>query len=243
VRYACADPSRVPPVVTDQADADAQAPGGRHWAGDRLRSSRRAVARELPPATRSGESRTTNVEYDLVAIHTGAETGDGQDSDPPPGFGTRLMLMGDLTVALRPDSPARILATFALGGFNDYADLYGRLEGQDLLARVGDRLTEAIDQPARFYRPRDTEFAAILDAPLTTVDEFLTTTASALTDRFAQFNLKLAYGAVMLPAEASEPIEALRLVDERLSLNDRARKRRERRATSRVQRGERPHER
>jgi GGDEF domain-containing protein len=153
------------------------------------------------------------------------------------------MLMGDLTVALRPDSPARILATFALGGFNDYADLYGRLEGQDLLARVGDRLTEAIDQPARFYRPRDTEFAAILDAPLTTVDEFLTTTASALTDRFAQFNLKLAYGAVMLPAEASEPIEALRLVDERLSLNDRARKRRERRATSRVQRGERPHER
>ena len=82
MRYACADPSRVPPVVTDQADADAQAPGGRHWAGDRLRSSRRAVARELPPATRSGESRTTNVEYDPVAIDTEAEIGNGPDSDP-----------------------------------------------------------------------------------------------------------------------------------------------------------------
>ena len=33
------------------------------------------------------------------------------------------------------------------------ADLYGRLVGQDLLARIGDRLARAIDQPASFYRP------------------------------------------------------------------------------------------
>jgi two-component system cell cycle response regulator len=171
-----------------------------------------------------------------VAIDTEAEIGNGPDSDPPPRFGTRLMLMADLTVALQPGSPARMLVTFALGGFSEYADLYGRLEGQDLLARVGDRLAEAIDRPASFYRPRDTEFAAILDAPLASVDQFLAATASTLTELFAQYNLTLGFGAVMLPADASEPIEALRLADERLSLNTRARKRRERRTTSRGKR-------
>jgi GGDEF domain-containing protein len=195
------------------------------------------LARARVRTTRSGESRTTNVEYALVAIHTGAETGNVQDSDPPPGFGTRPTLMADLAVALRPDSPTRMLAIFALGGFSEYADLYGRLVGQDLLARIGDRLAEAIDKPASFYRPRDTEFGAILDAPLATVDRFLTATAAALTEQFAQYNLRLAFGAVMLPAEASDPVEAMSLADERLALNARDHKRRERRVTSRGQRG------
>jgi GGDEF domain-containing protein len=154
--------------------------------------------------------------------------------DPPIGFGTRPMLMADLTVALRPDGPARMLAIFDLIGFGEYVELYGRLEGQDMIVRVGDRLAEAIEQPARFYRPRGTEFAALLEVPLATAGEQLAAAVLALRERFTRFNLTLAFGAVMLPAEALEPVDALILADERLSLNAHARRRRERRYAQRA---------
>jgi GGDEF domain-containing protein len=160
----------------------------------------------------------------------GTETGNGEDTEPASGFGTRLMLMADLTVALRVQSPPRMLAIFDLGGFHDYVDLYGRLEGEHLLSRVGDRLAGRMEQPATFYRPRDAEFAAILEIPLDSAGELLAATVLAVTRQFAQFNLALAFGAAMLPVEASEPIDVLMLADERLSLNARTRGSRERRA-------------
>jgi GGDEF domain-containing protein len=129
-----------------------------------------------------------------------------------------------------------MLAIFDLIGFSEYAVLVGRLEGQDMLARVGDRLAEAIEQPASFYRPRDTEFAAILEVPLDTTGKQLAAAVLALTERVARFDLALAFGAVMLPAEALEPIDALILADERLSLSVRARRTRERRNNQRAKR-------
>jgi hypothetical protein len=143
------------------------------------------------------------------------------------------MLVADLTIALQPDSPPSILALFDLGGFSEYVELYGRLAGRDLLARVEDGLEEVIEQPATFYGPREAEFAAILTAPLAAPDRSLAAAVLALTDGFAEFDLSLAFSAVMLPAEASDSIEALRLADERLFLNARARRIRERRSVPR----------
>ena len=129
-----------------------------------------------------------------------------------------------------------MLAIFDLGGFREYAALYGRLEGRDLLARVGDRLVEAIEQPATFYQPRVADFAAILEVPLETSGQILADAVSAVTQRFAQFGLRLAFGAVMLPIEAAEPIDVLMLADERLYLGAQARAARERRTSLRAQR-------
>ena len=117
-----------------------------------------------------------------------------------------------------------------LGGFRDYVERYGRVAGEDFLARVGDRLAQAIEQPATFYRPRDGEFAAILEIPLDSAGELLAATVSAVNRQFAEFDVGLAFGAAMLPVEASEPIDVLMLADERLSLNARSRGSRERRA-------------
>jgi two-component system cell cycle response regulator len=170
-----------------------------------------------------------------MAIDAGTKTGHDQRSDPP-GSGARLMLLADLTVALRPDSPASVFAIFDLGGFSDYADAYGRLAGRDLLARIKDGLLETFEQPATFYGPREAEFAAIIRHPAAYPDRMLAAAVSTLTDQLAQFNLTLAYGSALLPGEASEPIEALKIADERLFLNARARKRRERRSVERERR-------
>ena len=142
------------------------------------------------------------------------------------------MLIADLTRALQPDGPRSMLALFDIGGFSEYVEEYGRLAGRDLLARVGDRLVEVIDQPASFYGPRHAEFAAITNAPVA-LDQFLEATARALAHGFTGFNLTVTFGAVTLPDEALEPRQALRIADERLSLNARAPRKRERRGIPR----------
>jgi GGDEF domain-containing protein len=168
-----------------------------------------------------------------MGIRTGTVTEQGQDSGPPDRFGTRPVLIADLTRALQPDGPRIMLALYDIGGFRQYVLDYGRLAGHDLLARVGDRLVEVIDQPASFYGPRYAEFAAITNAPVA-LDQFLAATARALARGFAEFNLTVAFGAVTLPDEASEPLEALRIANERLSLNTRAPRKRERRSIPRA---------
>jgi len=153
--------------------------------------------------------------------------------DPLTGFGTRHKLITDLTAALAPGSPCSVLAIVHLGGFPEYVTLYGRLEGQDLLVRVADRLAHALGEGASLYRPRDDEFAALVPGPAAPAEECLIATASALSDRFVQFMLTLAVGASVLPSEVSEPVDALMLADERLYLNAGSRKRRERRSAHR----------
>jgi len=115
------------------------------------------------------------------------------------------MLIADLTVALRPDSPARMLASFDIAGFDEYADLYGRLVAQDMLSRVGDAILAAVAHTARCYRPRNTEFAFILELPFPPEGQFLAGSVAALSEGFAPFNLELLSARVTLPAEHRRP--------------------------------------
>ena len=169
-----------------------------------------------------------------ISVETLSDTASAA-RDPLTGFGTRRTLMADLALALAPDSPSAALVVFDLGGLDDYAELYGRLEGSNLLVRVARRLEDALGPGTSFYRPRDDEFAALMQAAVPAVDSLLASAVVELTDRFAQFDLTLAFGRTTLPDEASDPLEALLLADERLLVSARGRRARERRSSPREQ--------
>lgn len=163
-----------------------------------------------------------------------------QVTDTLTGFRTRRALVADLGEAAAPARPPTTFVLFDLGGLHEYTDLYGRLEGESLLARVAARLAEALAQATRFYRPRADELAALLDGTRVETEPLLVGATSTLSDRFSQFDIVVGFGAVTLPDEVADPIEALVLADRRLSRNARSRRPRERRATSRGERPQRP---
>ena len=157
-------------------------------------------------------------------------------TDPLTGLGTRAEMMIDLADAVKPTSPARTLALFDFAGLDEYADLYGRLEGQALLVRLAGRLSEALGQPAIYYRPRSDEFAALIEASIAAAEPLLVAAVLTLKNRFEQFSITPTFGAALVPDEASDPIEALILADQRLFLSTLARRSRERRRQPRGQR-------
>ena len=146
-----------------------------------------------------------------------------QETDELTGFGTRSMLMHDLAEAVEPQSQPHTLAIFDLRG---YVDSYGRIEGDALLRRVADHFAEALEG-ARFYRPREDEFAVLLDGPAAIAEQRLTGAVTALSERLGTLKIVVAFGAATVPQEADKPIVAMRIADSRHYL--RGRRPRERR--------------
>ncbi|HEX4521617.1 MAG TPA: diguanylate cyclase [Gaiellaceae bacterium] len=172
-------------------------------------------------------------DYRLPAVELDFATGGEQFIDPLTGFGSRAKLVADLADAVTPTSRPSTLAVFELGGLREYVELYGRLEGDDLVARIAGRLPEAIRLPSSFYRPRGDELAALVQGPGAIAEPRVAVAVAALTSRFDEFKLELAFGAVELPDGASDPVEALILADGSLFLQSLARAARERRRTFR----------
>ena len=178
--------------------------------------------------------RVIAVESTIVDLHPmiGAEdvvTRNESLPDPLIWLGSRADLIVDLTAAVEPGSPARTLVLFEFAGFGEYVELYGRLEAQALLARLAARLSGAVTEPARYYRPRGDEFAALITTSIATAEPILSAAISTLTDRFEQFRITPSFGAALLPDEASDPVDALMLADRRLFVSAVGRSVRERR--------------
>jgi GGDEF domain-containing protein len=158
-----------------------------------------------------------------------------QLTDPLTGLGNRRRLLADLDGAEDPNSPSRTLAIFYVGGFTRYVELYGRLEGEALLVRLAELLPATLEHAGSCYRPRDDEFAALIQGPPATAEPLLTAAAASLTARFEHFEVTLSFGAAVMPDEAGEPVEAMTLADTRLFLRAQDRRPRERRNTPRLQ--------
>jgi GGDEF domain-containing protein len=154
---------------------------------------------------------------------------DGSPIDPLTGFGARLSLLAALSEAVEPGAPPALFVVFGLDGFDEYAALFGRLAARTLLVRLAARLTEALAPAGRCYRPRYDEFSALINTTITEARSVLDAAAVALRERGKAVTITAAWGAAMLPDEASDPVSALRLADERLSSNAPRRKRRNRR--------------
>jgi diguanylate cyclase (GGDEF)-like protein/putative nucleotidyltransferase with HDIG domain len=136
-------------------------------------------------------------------------------TDSLTGLGNRRQLLADLEAALAraADSP-KLLMLFDLDGFKSYNDTFGHLAGDALLHRLGQALAKDVAPHGAAYRLGGDEFCVLASAH--EAETIRHAAPSALAERGEGFEVTASHGAVLLPTEASEASEALRLADERM---------------------------
>jgi diguanylate cyclase (GGDEF)-like protein len=137
-------------------------------------------------------------------------------TDPLTGLGNRRSLMVALERALRRPDPHAVFAIFDLNGFKTYNDTFGHPSGDALLVRLAARLVDAAAPAGRAFRMGGDEFCVLVEANPKDCAAVVLAGVAALTEEGDGFHVGAEHGAVVLPDEADDPIEALRLADERL---------------------------
>jgi diguanylate cyclase (GGDEF)-like protein len=139
-------------------------------------------------------------------------------TDPLTSLGNRRRLMRDLDAALAVESGEQswLLAIFDLDGFKGYNDAFGHLAGDALLARLGANLGSAVGVQDATYRLGGDEFCLLVPIADGEAGRVIDRTADALSEQGEGFRVTSSFGAVVLPDDASQPQDALRLADERL---------------------------
>ncbi len=139
-------------------------------------------------------------------------------TDELTGLRNRRALLHDLDAACaaaRSGHPA-LLALFDLDGFKAYNDTFGHVAGDALLGRLGRSLAAGLAGEAVAYRMGGDEFCLLTLAPPAAPDEVAARAARALSESGERFTVGCSYGAVLLPADGTEPADALRLADQRM---------------------------
>ena len=139
-------------------------------------------------------------------------------TDALTGLGNRRRMMADLEEALldaTPEDP-RLVVLFDLDGFKSYNDTYGHPAGDELLSRLGHRLTGAAEPYGTAYRLGGDEFCVLAGLGSACREAVVGATTAALTDRGEGFEVTASQGSVLLPGEAETVEEALQLADTRM---------------------------
>ncbi|MDO8185631.1 diguanylate cyclase [Conexibacter sp. JD483] len=139
-------------------------------------------------------------------------------TDTLTGLPNRRQLMDDLADGLADGalSRTRTLAFFDLDGFKPYNDRFGHLAGDIVLARVAHALGAETGRAGAAYRLGGDEFCLLLDGRHEADGELLRRCRAALASHGEGFELTASLGAVVLPAEARTPSDALGLADARM---------------------------
>jgi len=141
-------------------------------------------------------------------------------SDALTGLGNRRKFMADLGDELaRSDGKLLALVIFDLDGFKAYNDSFGHSAGDALLGRMAGRLATAIDGSGRAYRLGGDEFCVLVSATHAGAGGLIEAAAAALTEEGEGFVVSCSFGAVLMPSEADELTEALRVADNRMYLH------------------------
>ncbi len=143
------------------------------------------------------------------------------------GFGNRNKLLADLAGATEPV----VLALFYLDGFQEYRDFFGRLQSETTTVELADRLERVVRSAGSCYRAREDEFAVIVGAH--GADDVLEAARAVLSEPGRYVSITVTVGTVRLPDETSHALDAIRLADHRVSLENALRPPRERRSTPR----------
>ena len=107
------------------------------------------------------------------------------------------------------------LLLFDLDGFKGYNDTFGHLAGDALLTRLGGRLAEAVAPlDGQAYRLGGDEFCVVGDARQLAHIE--AAASAALSESGEGFAVTSSYGAVVMPSETTDAVEALRIADQRM---------------------------
>jgi len=134
------------------------------------------------------------------------------------GLGNRGRLQVDLPTAFahaREERPLSLLL-FDLNGFKHFNDTFGHQAGDELLARFGRGLLEAVGEDGEAYRIGGDEFCVLLHCPAERFDSVTGKVTAALTAAGPGFDVGPSCGAVEVPREESEPRAAMQLADVRM---------------------------
>ncbi|HEX5762072.1 MAG TPA: GGDEF domain-containing protein [Solirubrobacterales bacterium] len=150
-------------------------------------------------------------------------------TDPLTGLGNRARMQTDLDAAAAratPEEPVS-LVFLDLNGFKRYNDTYGHPAGDSLLIRLGRELRGAIGEDGTVYRVGGDEFCALLDCRPERFDAVIRGAGEALGESGKEHGVDASLGAAVIPTEAPDAAEALRLADVRMYAQKELRRARE----------------
>jgi two-component system cell cycle response regulator len=135
-------------------------------------------------------------------------------TDSLTALANRRKLLVDLEAEIESASKEepRLLVLFDLNGFKTYNDTFGHPAGDALLARLAGKLAAAVGPDGAAYRMGGDEFCVLLPGPEPDIHRI----AQALWESGEGFDVTSAYGAALIPDDATTVSTALSLADERL---------------------------
>jgi two-component system cell cycle response regulator len=145
-------------------------------------------------------------------------------TDALTGLGNRRALartLDELLPQARPERPL-VLALFDLDGFKQYNDTFGHPAGDTLLVRLGGNLAAFLHGRGRVFRMGGDEFCALFQTSGEPSEPMVYGAAAALSEHGDGFSITCSHGAITLPLEASDAVEALRTADQRMYANKHA---------------------
>jgi diguanylate cyclase (GGDEF)-like protein len=153
----------------------------------------------------------TFLDYLTLLDHTRHES----KTDQLTSLWNRRALIVDLEETIESGRKS-VLMLFDLNGFKSYNDRFGHPAGDALLARIGARLQDGLGDGGRAYRLGGDEFCVLVRADGTETADLVAATSATLTEEGEGFRITASVGIVLLPEEATDTTEALRIVDRRM---------------------------
>jgi two-component system cell cycle response regulator len=140
-------------------------------------------------------------------------------TDALTGLGNRRALAAEIDDLLpaegEPPRPV-VLALFDLDGFKHYNDTFGHPAGDALLVRLGRNLASSLEQRGSAFRMGGDEFCVLIEPGGDEAEQLVRSAAAALSESGDGFTIGCSYGWILLPEEAADPAEALRIADQRM---------------------------
>jgi two-component system cell cycle response regulator len=139
-------------------------------------------------------------------------------TDSLTGLGNRGRMQMDLPKECSHATEERpaMLLLFDLNGFKRYNDTFGHPAGDELLARLGQALSEAVGDAGAAYRIGGDEFCLLLSCEAERFDAVARAAAEALSASEKGVEVSASWGAAEIPSEAADPSAALQLADIRM---------------------------
>jgi two-component system cell cycle response regulator len=140
-------------------------------------------------------------------------------TDALTGIPNRRQLKADLDHGLKQASPAKplLLLLFDLNGFKAYNDTFGHPAGDALLIRLAGALDTAMtNHGGSAYRLGGDEFCVLARVEEGRSAPVAAAASQALAEHGGGFHITASYGAILLPEESQDVVEAMQLVDQRM---------------------------
>ncbi len=142
-------------------------------------------------------------------------------TDPLTGLPNRRALLRDFGQLFARGEVAGaegeyVCVIFDLDGFKAYNDSFGHPAGDALLRRLGASLSHVIAPFGTAYRLGGDEFCVLSPIGDVKADSILATARAALSERGEGFTITASGGAIILPREADNPSDAMRIADQRM---------------------------